>query len=166
MIERFTRLSGIKNKKEILENDEKLLYDDIRIKRRENQHHIEILYIFGKQKAGDVMLEEYIQKNLEDTEEKLEKEERKLEECREMEKTIRDEIQQIQEHSDIDFEIFSPRDSDHSLKGKMNQLYENLQLLTESIEKLEKNIEQYKTKKQEFSIMYQEWEEMKKKAAK
>lgn len=112
------------------------------------------------------MLGEYLKENLEDLQEKLEKEERKLQECREMEKAIKGEIRQIQENSDIDFEIFSPRAFDHSVKGKMNQLYENLQLLMESIEKLEKNMEQYKSKEEMFTVMQQEWEDLLKRAEK
>ena len=106
------------------------------------------------------MLGEYLKEHLDDAQDKLQKEERKLKECKEMEKIIQNEIRQIQESSDIDFEIFSPRAIDYSMKGKMNQLYENLQLLTENIEILEKNIEEYKSKEQTFSVMQKEWNEM------
>lgn len=110
------------------------------------------------------MLEEYLTENLRESREKLEKEKRKLCECRDMEQTIQREIQEIQNNTDIDFEIFSPRATDKSLKGKMNQLCGNMQILRESIEKLERNIEKYEKREKEFSIMEGELEKLKKQA--
>lgn len=110
------------------------------------------------------MLEEYLAENLRESREKLEKEKRKLCECQDMEQTIQREIQEIQKNTDVDFEIFSPRATDKSLKGKMNQLCGNMQILKESIEKLERSIDRYEKRVKEFSIMEEELEQLKKQA--
>lgn len=112
------------------------------------------------------MLEEYIIKHQKDAKDKLDKEKRKLKECQDLEKTIRKEIREIQQNADIDFEIFSPRAGESSLKGKVKQLYENLDLLKTSIIKLQNNIEIYTQKKDEFTIMLEELKLLKRAANK
>lgn len=107
------------------------------------------------------MLEEYIRKNYEEAKDQLDKENRKLKECQELEKTVKKEIREIQQNTDIDFEIFSPRAGDGSLKGKVKQLYENLDLLRTSISKLQSNIEVYTRKTDEFTIMKEELRSLK-----
>lgn len=106
------------------------------------------------------MLREFIEENQKEARAGVERETRKLKECREMKKTILSEIQNIQMNSDIDFEIFSPRATDKTLKGKMNQLYENLQILEESIVKLEEKIKEYGEREEKFTIMKKELEEL------
>lgn len=141
----------------MLEKGQRLLYDKERHKYKEKEN-------VRSRKTGDKMLEEFIEENQREAYEGARREERKLKECREMKKTILLEIEDIQKNSDIDFEIFSPRATDKSLKGKMKQLYENLQVLEESILKLEKKAEEYKEKEEKFSVMKKELESLLQKA--
>jgi len=84
------------------------------------------------------MVKAYMSKKLKIVTESIGQYEQDLKRSQDLEVVIRENIRKIQEDSDIDFEIFSPRLSSQSLKEEINGLYENLnQVMLENMRRRE-----------------------------
>lgn len=104
------------------------------------------------------MVKEYIQQKKEETEAEILEKQEELKKLLETEKIIREDIERIRQ-SDIDFEIFSPRTGEVSLREKISNLEERLRKIRGEKAEVQKNIEKLLEKKTDFEKMLQELEE-------
>ena len=73
---------------------------------------------------------------------------------------LHDSIIEIQENSDIDFEIFSPRNGGYSSRGKLNEMYQQLNDIKKQIVSVSRELENVIAKENNFKFMIQEVEEL------
>ena len=71
----------------------------------------------------------------------------------ETEKKIEEKINILQNDKNIDFEIFSPRMEEKSIRAKMNDYYEELHEIQEKKEKVKKELDMASEKMEKFRIM-------------
>lgn len=74
-------------------------------------------------------------------------------------------IVEIQERSDVDFEIFSPRAEKHSSKGRLNEMYQQMNSVKKQLAQISRELEEVSGKLSRFEIMYSEVESLEKKAS-
>ena len=108
------------------------------------------------------MLEEYIYGNLKDINEELEKINEQFNKNKSEQDILKMEIRKIQEESDIDFEIFSPRNSGNVYKNKVNTMNEKLRTLKIENDKLDEKRITYSEKKKLFEALKVDYERLKK----
>lgn len=104
------------------------------------------------------MVKEYIEGQLNDASEKLFSSQLQYKENERRLKELKKNIRLIQADTDIDMEIFSPRTQTTSLKGRLNNCYEELNRLAGINDRLRKEIEELKEIKTNFEIMWKEIE--------
>ena len=109
------------------------------------------------------MLEEYIYGNLNDINAELEKISEQYNKNKNEQDVLKMEIRKIQEESDIDFEIFSPRNSGNVYKNKVSTMNENLRTLKIENDKLEEKRITYTEKKNLFEALKKDYDKMKNK---
>ncbi|MDO5424287.1 MAG: hypothetical protein Q4F41_11215 [Eubacteriales bacterium] len=71
----------------------------------------------------------------------------------ETEKVIQENIEKIHRDAEIDFEIFSPRAGEKSLRNKANEYYEKLKEVQERKVVLKKEIDQISGELEKFKVM-------------
>lgn len=108
------------------------------------------------------MLEEYIYGNLKDINEELERINEQFNKNKSEQDILKMEIRKIQEESDIDFEIFSPRNSGNVYKNKVNTMNEKLRALKIENDKLDEKRITYSEKKKLFESLKVDYERLKK----
>lgn len=108
------------------------------------------------------MVKEYIQGKLKSARNTLEIKNKEWNRNQEQERFLKESIRKMQEEEDIDFEIFSPRTGEYSIKGKINEMYEKLNYLISLNGKLRAEIEQLETEEQKFQTMADELEKLEK----
>lgn len=108
------------------------------------------------------MLEEYIYGNLKDINEELERINEQFNKNKSEQGILKMEIRKIQEESDIDFEIFSPRNSGNVYKNKVNTMNEKLRALKIENDKLDEKRITYSEKKKLFEALKVDYERLKK----
>lgn len=108
------------------------------------------------------MLEEYIYGNLKDINEELERINEQFNKNKSEQDILKMEIRKIQEESDIDFEIFSPRNSGNVYKNKVNTMNEKLRALKIENDKLDEKRITYSEKKKLFEALKVDYERLKK----
>lgn len=112
------------------------------------------------------MVKEYIQGKLKTARNTLETKNKEWNRNQEQERYIKESIRKMQEEEDLDFEIFSPRTGEYSIKSKINEMYEKLNQLISLNGKLRLEIEQLEIEEQRFQTMADELEELEKLANK
>lgn len=108
------------------------------------------------------MLEEYIYGNLKDINEELERINEQFNKNKSEQDILKMEIRKIQEESDIDFEIFSPRNSGNVYKNKVNTMNEKLRALKIENDKLDEKRITHSEKKKLFEALKVDYERLKK----
>mgnify|MGYP003279073878 CR=1 FL=1 len=108
------------------------------------------------------MVKEYIQGKLRSVRNTLEIKNKEWNRNQEQERFLKESIRKMQEEEDIDFEIFSPRTGEYSVRGKINEMYEKLDQLISLNGKLKVEIEQLETEEKKFNTMASEIEELEK----
>lgn len=108
------------------------------------------------------MLEEYIYGNLKDINEELERINEQFNKNKSEQDILKMEIRKIQEESDIDFEIFSPRNSGNVYKNKVNTMNEKLRTLKIENDKLDEKRITYSENKKLFEALKVDYERLKK----
>lgn len=105
------------------------------------------------------MVKEYIQQKKKNTEIQIAEKKKELKKVQEMEKIICGNIERIQQ-SDIDFEIFSPRTGEISLRGKKKELEQELGKIRVEMVNIEEEIGRFEKKREDFEEMLREIEKM------
>ncbi len=108
------------------------------------------------------MLQEYLEEKLKKSQEYVEKAKKKLEDLQKEEENIRKELYKIQNESDIEFELFSPRtakiplrEQEVELNGELWQVMDEIVEIRESVEEEEKEYQQIQEMLQEYRDL--EW---------
>lgn len=104
------------------------------------------------------MVKEYIEQKKEKTEAQILENRKKLKELEETEKLICGKIERIRQ-SDIDFEIFSPRTGEMSLREEIHELEQKLRQIRIEKVNMQEMLDELFIKKQNFEIMLKELEE-------
>lgn len=73
---------------------------------------------------------------------------------------LRDNIMEIQENANIDFEIFSPRTARGSYKGKLKEFYAQINDVQKEIDKVSRELENVEAELKMFYAMLNEIEEL------
>ncbi|WP_148411589.1 hypothetical protein [Murimonas intestini] len=107
------------------------------------------------------MLEEYIYGNLKEINQELEKIDEQYNKNKSEQDILKMEIRKIQEESDIDFEIFSPRNSGNVYKNKVSTMSEKLRLIKIENDKLDEKKIMYSDKKKLFEALKEDYEKLK-----
>lgn len=115
------------------------------------------------------MLKEYISEHLEQARSLLSGKMKEYKTICESEKIIEDNIDKIHNTSDIDFEIFSPRMGENSLRRKINEYYEQLKevqerkkILKQEIDEISKDLEKFRIMAAELLVLQKQAQENKK----
>lgn len=104
------------------------------------------------------MVKEYIQQKLKSTEEELAKKQEELKKLQETEKIVCENIQRIRQ-SDIDFEIFSPRTGEKTLRDEIVEMEQKLGKVRVRKADVQETMEELVIKKKNFEEMMRELEE-------
>lgn len=104
------------------------------------------------------MVKEYIQQKLKNTEEELAKRQEELKKLQETEKIVCENIQRIRQ-SDIDFEIFSPRTGEKTLRDEIVEMEQKLGKVRVRKADVQETMEELVIKKNNFEEMMRELEE-------
>lgn len=104
------------------------------------------------------MVKEYIQQKLKSTEEELAKRQEELKKLQETEKIVCENIQRIRQ-SDIDFEIFSPRTGEKTLRDEIVEMEQKLGKVRVRKADVQETMEELVIKKKNFEEMMRELEE-------
>lgn len=104
------------------------------------------------------MVKEYIQQKLKNTEEELAKRQEELKKLQETEKIVCENIQRIRQ-SDIDFEIFSPRTGEKTLRDEIVEMEQKLGKVRVRKADVQETMEELVIKKKNFEEMMRELEE-------
>ena len=99
------------------------------------------------------MLKEYILENMENARIRVIGVMKNYNQICETEKKIEEKINILQNDKNIDFEIFSPRMEEKSIRAKMNDYYEELHEIQEKKEKVKKELDMASEKMEKFRIM-------------
>ena len=99
------------------------------------------------------MLKEYILENMENARIRVIGVMKNYNQICETEKKIEEKINILQNDKNIDFEIFSPRMEEKSIRAKMNDYYEELHELQEKKEKVKKELDMASEEMEKFRIM-------------
>lgn len=105
------------------------------------------------------MVKEYIEQQKKLAEEKIEKKQEEMKQIQETEKIISSKIEKIKQ-SDMDFEIFSPRTGEISLREKVKILEKELGQIRIQKVSLQETIDNLLEEKGNFEKMLEEIEEM------
>lgn len=103
------------------------------------------------------MVKEYIQQKKERTEAEISEKQEELKKLQETEKIIRGNIERIRQ-SDIDFEIFSPRIGEVSLREEINDMERKLGQIRIEKMKIQERIDELMEKQENFEKMLKELE--------
>lgn len=106
------------------------------------------------------MLKEYIYENLKEISAELDKINEAYKKNEDEQSILKTEIRKIQEESDIDFEIFSPRNAGNIYKNKVNTMGERLQELRKEETKLREKKAEYEEKKDLFKKLKDDFDGM------
>ena len=106
------------------------------------------------------MLEEYIYGNLKEINQELKKIDEQYNKNKSEQDILKMEIRKIQEESDIDFEIFSPRNSGNVYKNKVSTMSEKLRLIKIENDKLDEKKIVYSDKKKLFEALKEDYEKL------
>ena len=104
------------------------------------------------------MLKEYIYENLKEISTELDKINEAYKKNEDEQSILKTEIRKIQEESDIDFEIFSPRNAGNIYKNKVNTMGERLQELRKEETKLREKKAEYEEKKDLFKKLKEDFD--------
>ena len=99
------------------------------------------------------MLKEYILENMENARIRVIGVMKNYNQICETEKKIEEKINTLQNDKNIDFEIFSPRMEEKSIRAKMNDYYEELHKIQEKKEKVKKELDGASEEMEKFRIM-------------
>ena len=99
------------------------------------------------------MLKEYILENMENARIRVIGVMKNYNQICETEKKIEEKINTLQNDKNIDFEIFSPRMEEKSIRAKMNDYYEELHKIKEKKEKVKKELDGASEEMEKFRIM-------------
>lgn len=77
---------------------------------------------------------------------------------------LRNNIIEIQEKSDVDFEIFSPRNAGQSSRGKLNEMYQQLDKVKKQIVGISRELDTIEQEENNFKYMLTEIAELERKA--
>ena len=99
------------------------------------------------------MLKEYILENMENARIRVIGVMKNYNQICETEKEIEEKINILQNDKNIDFEIFSPRMEEKSIRAKMNDYYEELHEIQEKKEKVKKELDMASEEMEKFRIM-------------
>ena len=99
------------------------------------------------------MLKEYILENMENARIRVIGVMKNYNQICETEKKIEEKINTLQNDKNIDFEIFSPRMEEKSIRTKMNDYYEELHKIQEKKEKVKKELDGASEEMEKFRIM-------------
>lgn len=99
------------------------------------------------------MLKEYILENMENARIRVIGVMKNYNQICETEKKIEEKINILQNDKNIDFEIFSPRMEEKSIRAKMNDYYEKLHEIQEKKEKVKKELDMASEEMEKFRIM-------------
>ncbi len=99
------------------------------------------------------MLKEYILENMENARIRVIGVMKNYNQICETEKKIEEKINILQNDKNIDFEIFSPRMEEKSIRAKMNDYYEELHEIQEKKEKVKKELDMASEEMEKFRIM-------------
>lgn len=99
------------------------------------------------------MLKEYILENMENARIRVIGVMKNYNQICETEKKIEEKINMLQNDKNIDFEIFSPRMEEKSIRAKMNDYYEELHEIQEKKEKVKKELDMASEEMEKFRIM-------------
>ena len=111
-----------------------------------------------ERKRGAFMVKEYIEQKKEKTEAQILENRKKLKVLEETEKLICGKIERIRQ-SDIDFEIFSPRTGEMSLREEIHELEQKLRQIRIEKVNMQEMLDELLIKKKNFEIMLKELEE-------
>ena len=111
-----------------------------------------------ERKRGAFMVKEYIEQKKEKTEAQILENRKKLKVLEETEKLICGKIERIRQ-SDIDFEIFSPRTGEMSLREEIHELEQKLRQIRIEKVNMQEMLDELLIKKNNFEIMLKELEE-------
>lgn len=106
-----------------------------------------------------VLVKEYIEQQKKLAEEKIEKKQEEMKQIQETEKIISSKIEKIKQ-SDMDFEIFSPRTGEISLRERVKILEKELGQIRIQKVSLQETIDNLLEEKGNFEKMLEEIEEM------
>lgn len=109
------------------------------------------------------MVKEYFREKIDMLNENREALVRERERLLVVKERFHDNIVEIQENSDIDFEIFSPRTREYSPKGRLNELYSQITDVKKQIVKKSREIETIDLEINNFKIMLSEVEKLEQK---
>lgn len=110
------------------------------------------------------MVKEYLREKIDMLNENRESLIREKERLLVVKECFHDNIVEIQENSDIDFEIFSPRTKGSSPKGRLNELYSQINEIKKQIVKKSREIEMVDLEINNFKTMLAEVEELEQKS--
>ena len=99
------------------------------------------------------MLKEYILENMENARIRVIGIMKNYNQVCEKEKKIEEKINALQNDRNIDFEIFSPRMEEKSIRAKMNDYYDELHKTQEEKAKLKKELDEATEEMEKFRIM-------------
>lgn len=106
------------------------------------------------------MIKEYIENKRKNSLEQLKIKQSKLLENKKKEEYLKKLIKEIQDKSDIDIEVFSPRVEGSSIKNRINENYEELEKVLAQNSHLEDEITILKSKYDKYCFMTKELEEL------
>lgn len=112
------------------------------------------------------MVKEYIMEKLNNISIKLGNQQKELENILEEEDILREKLRKMRGDNDFDFEVFSPRSGNPSLKVKVLELNERLNQAMTNKGRLKEQIKELKEKKIKFQNMKNEIVELEKLAGK
>lgn len=98
------------------------------------------------------MLKEYILENMENARIRVIGVMKNYNQICETEKKIEEKINTLQNDKNIDFEIFSPRMEEKSIRAKMNDYYEELHKIQEKKEKVKKELDGASEEMEKFRL--------------
>lgn len=114
----------------------------------------------GKKRKGvNAMVKEYIEEQKQKIERNIEEKQEELKKAQETEKIICGKLDKIRE-SDLNFEIFSPRIGEISLREKIKLLEEELKKTVTERMVLEESISELEKEKKNFEEMLKELEKL------
>lgn len=114
---------------------------------------------FTVRKGVNAMVKEYIEEQKQKIERNIEEKQEELKKAQETEKIICGKLDKIRE-SDLDFEIFSPRIGEISLREKIKLLEEELKKTVTERMVLEESISELEKEKKNFEEMLKELEKL------
>jgi len=109
-------------------------------------------------KRGAFVVREYIQEKKNKTELALSEKQEEMKKLQETEKVICENIRKIRQ-SDIDFEIFSPRTGEKTLRDEIVEMEQKLGKVRAEKADMQETIEELTVEKQNFEEMLKELEE-------